>query len=306
MIIFSSGSQGTFDNGETSILQWLQPGQSITQVPEVIPNEGYSFDNWLMEERGSTLPSEQIKELNITGNTTFTAQYTQSTIPEHLTNYTSVTIKGQTDVSFDLFSSSFNGHPVWVEGSAIFWDGKSGIQRIGYILPRLQETGYVFDLDIIGSSTTWALNLWNDDYSGTQIEVNIVLNKETIATTRWSNSLMSSVGEMLLFITPLSKPSPFIPAYTEIMLWDFSSPELIVYPDFTWVAAGRMLSDIDLSTTMTGGSLSELISESISPGILEIIDAIIGEIFLEHEDVDEPDDEPLQSPDEVSDHYSTS
>jgi len=83
-ITFHPGLQGTF-TGNTTITQQIQPGGSIMDVPQIQPNNGWQFAGWLKSstngaggtnDNTTPLSPEQVMALEITADTTFTAQYT--------------------------------------------------------------------------------------------------------------------------------------------------------------------------------------------------------------------------------------
>jgi len=81
---FHPGTHGTFtnnDTGQPTITQQIPQGTHIIDVPQIQPNDGWQFTGWLQDNNGDVLSPEQVMALNITQDTTFTAQYTATTPP---------------------------------------------------------------------------------------------------------------------------------------------------------------------------------------------------------------------------------
>ena len=84
-VTFAGGEQGSVYPGTVKIFPGQTLGDVLNQAPSVTPGSGYTHTGWLQTEGTMTLTNEQLLEQTITGDTTFTAQYS--------TLYT-VTVKG--------------------------------------------------------------------------------------------------------------------------------------------------------------------------------------------------------------------
>ena len=84
-VTFAGGGQGSVSPGTVKIFPGQTLGDVLNQAPSVTPGSGYTHTGWLQTEGTMTLTNEQLLEQTITGDTTFTAQYS--------TLYT-VTVKG--------------------------------------------------------------------------------------------------------------------------------------------------------------------------------------------------------------------
>ena len=84
-VTFSDGEKGSVSPGTVKIFPGQTLGDVLNQAPSVTPTSGYTHTGWRQTEGTTTLTNEQLLGQTITGDTTFTAQYS--------TLYT-VTVKG--------------------------------------------------------------------------------------------------------------------------------------------------------------------------------------------------------------------
>ncbi|MCD8036239.1 MAG: S-layer homology domain-containing protein [Clostridiales bacterium] len=71
-VTFEEGKHGDLDG--TTEFEY-DDGDTISTVPEVDPNSGYKFVNWYCETDGKYYTASEVKELTVTSDLTFVAQY---------------------------------------------------------------------------------------------------------------------------------------------------------------------------------------------------------------------------------------
>ena len=117
---FSGGENGSVSPETVKIFPGQKLEDVLEQAPSVTPGSGYTHTGWLQTEGTMTLTNEQLLEQTITGDTTFTAQYS--------TLYT-VTVKGS--------HAATTGEGQYAAGTTVTIDAgsPSGLTFKGWTVP---------------------------------------------------------------------------------------------------------------------------------------------------------------------------
>lgn len=74
-VTFAGGEQGSVSPETVKIFPGQTLGDVLNQAPSVIPSGNYTHTGWYQGTETTLIPNEQLLEQTITGDTTFTAQY---------------------------------------------------------------------------------------------------------------------------------------------------------------------------------------------------------------------------------------